>query len=135
MAKYFFNFSPSDRASGCEFGAELMRNPTFPKVINELNLKLSAPVTIKCRIGIDDLESYEFLSSLIKSLADVGVKTFILHSRKAIMGLTTEQNRNIPPLNYEMVYRIKRDFNHLQIIINGGIKTTYDRNVSFNDFI
>ena len=83
------------------------------------------PVTIKTRIGYDDVEDYENLYNFIKTLKSTGVKTFIIHARKAMLGkFTPKQNLNIPPLKYETVYRLKKDFNDLEIILNGGISST-----------
>ena len=80
------------------------------------------PVTIKTRIGYDDVEDYENLYSFISTLKATGVKTFIIHARKAMLGkFTPKQNLNIPPLKYEYVYKLKKDFPNEEIIINGGI--------------
>jgi tRNA-dihydrouridine synthase len=82
------------------------------------------PVSIKCRLGIDKNESYEFLYNFISIVKESGVKIFIIHARNGILkGLSPRQNRNIPPLKYDYVYKLKRDFPELNIIINGGIKT------------
>ena len=82
------------------------------------------PITIKHRIGLDDEESYQFLCDFVGTVSAAGGKTFIVHARKAwLSGLSPKQNREIPPLDYERVYQLKRDFPHLEIIINGGIKT------------
>ena len=82
------------------------------------------PVTVKTRIGYDDVEDYESLYNFINLLKSTGVKTFIIHARKAMLGkFTPKQNLNIPPLKYEMVYKLKKDFKDLEIIINGGISS------------
>ena len=82
------------------------------------------PVTVKTRIGYDDVEDYESLFNFINLLKSTGVKTFIIHARKAMLGkFTPKQNLNIPPLKYEMVYKLKKDFKDLEIIINGGISS------------
>ena len=85
------------------------------------------PITIKTRIGYDDTEDYENLYHFISTLKSTGVKTFIIHARKAILGkFTPKQNLNIPPLKYDFVYKLKEHFKNDEIIINGGIKTTHD---------
>ena len=90
--------------------------------LNEMQTKTKLPVTVKTRIGYDDVEDYESLFNFIKLLKLTGVKTFIIHSRKAMLGkFTPKQNLNIPPLKYDMVYKLKEDFKDLEIIINGGI--------------
>jgi tRNA-dihydrouridine synthase A len=82
------------------------------------------PVSIKCRLGVDKEDSYEFLYNFIKTVEGSGITTFIIHARNAILaGLSPRQNRHIPPLKYDYVYRLKKDFPHLNIIINGGIKS------------
>ena len=82
-------------------------------------------MTVKTRIGYDQVEDYESLYNFIKLLKSTGVKTFIIHARKAMLGkFTPKQNLNIPPLKYDMVYKLKEDFNDLEIIINGGITST-----------
>ena len=83
------------------------------------------PITIKTRIGYDDVEDYENLQKFIETLKKTGVKTFIIHARKAILGkFTPKQNLNIPPLKYDVVYKLKEDFPNDEIIINGGITST-----------
>jgi len=85
---------------------------------------VSIPVTVKHRIGIDDMDDYEGLHKFVKTLAGAGCNTFIIHARKAwLKGLSPKENREVPPLQYDKVIQIKRDFPHLEIIINGGIKT------------
>ena len=87
--------------------------------------KTKLPVTVKTRIGYNDVEDYESLFNFINLLKSTGVKTFIIHAWKAVLGkFTPKQNLNIPPLKYEMVYNLKKDFNNLEIIINGGILST-----------
>ncbi len=87
------------------------------------------PVTVKTRIGYDDVEDYESLFNFINLLKSTGVKTFIIHARKAMLGkFTPKQNLNIPPLKYEMVYKLKKDFKDLEIIINGGISSVDEIN-------
>ncbi len=114
---------PSDKVQTGAIGACLMAQPqTVADCIHAMQLAVQIPVTVKCRIGIDDQDSYEDLNRFISCVASTGCKTFIVHARKAILqGLSPKQNREIPPLNYERVYRLKRDFPNLEIIINGGI--------------
>ena len=87
--------------------------------------KTSIPVTVKTRIGYDNVDQYENLYNFVNILKETGVKTFIIHARKAMLGkFTPKQNLNIPPLKYEYVNRLKKDFKDLEIIINGGITST-----------
>ena len=84
----------------------------------------SLPITVKSRIGIDDRDDYGFLAEFVETVADAGCDYFIVHARKAILsGLSPKENRMVPPLRYEHVYRLKRDFPHLSIVLNGGIET------------
>jgi len=116
---------PSDRVQSGQFGACLMANPAL--VVDCFNAMQSAtdlPVTIKSRIGIDDNDSYDYLRRFVDPLADAGCTTFIVHARVAILsGLSPKENRNVPPLNYERVYRLKEDHPELRIVLNGGIMT------------
>ncbi len=90
-----------------------------------MQAKTKLPVTVKTRIGYDQVEDYEHLYNFINYLKLTGVKTFVVHARKAILGkFTPKQNLNIPPLKYEMIYKLKEDFKDLEIIINGGITTS-----------
>ena len=90
-----------------------------------MQAKTKLPVTVKTRIGYDNVEDYESLFNFINLLQSTGVKTFIIHARKAMLGkFTPKQNLNIPPLKYEIVYKLKEDFKDLEIIINGGITST-----------
>ncbi|MBL4659138.1 MAG: tRNA-dihydrouridine synthase [Alcanivoracaceae bacterium] len=83
------------------------------------------PITIKCRIGVDDNDSYENLQFFVQQMLDAGIKTIIVHARKAwLKGLSPKQNRSVPPLNYDFVYKIKQNFPELCVIINGGINTS-----------
>ena len=115
---------PSDRVQKGKFGACLMLEP---KLVAEclLNMQnvVDVPVSIKCRLGVDNYESYEFLHNFVSIVSQSGVATFIIHARNGILkGLSPRQNRNIPPLKYDYVYKLKKDFPHLEIVINGGIK-------------
>jgi tRNA-dihydrouridine synthase A len=119
---------PSPRVSSGRFGACLMLEPALvADCVAAMRAKVKIPVTVKCRIGIDDVDSYESLHAFIRLVASAGCSTFIIHARKAwLKGLSPKQNRDIPPLSYETVWRIKQDFPELTIIINGGIKTLAD---------
>lgn len=116
---------PSPRVSSGRFGACLMYEPALvAECIAAMCAKVSVPVTVKCRIGVDDHDSYEALCHFIKTVAEAGCETFIVHARKAwLKGLSPKQNREVPPLCYDVVKQIKVDFPHLEIIVNGGIKT------------
>ncbi|MCX7085496.1 MAG: tRNA dihydrouridine(20/20a) synthase DusA [Methylococcales bacterium] len=116
---------PSDRVQNGSFGACLMAEPALvAECIDAMLQVVSIPVTVKSRIGIDDKDSYAELVQFIGTIADKGCKTFVVHARKAwLKGLSPKQNREVPPLDYERVYQLKRDFPHLEIIINGGITT------------
>ena len=117
---------PSKKVEKNKFGACLMKEPNL--VADCLSKMLSVtklPVTIKTRIGYDDVEDYENFHKFISILKSTGIKTFIIHSRKAMLGkFTPKQNLNIPPLKYDYVYRLKKDFPKDEIIINGGITNT-----------
>tara|TARA_Y100000590_G_scaffold116863_1_gene133408 strand:+ start:1118 stop:2110 length:993 start_codon:yes stop_codon:yes gene_type:complete len=117
---------PSKKVQKNKFGACLIKEPNLvAECLNEMQSYTSLPVTVKTRIGYDDVEDYESLFNFINILKSTGVKTFIIHSRKAMLGkFTPKQNLNIPPLKYEMVYKLKEDFKDLEIIINGGITST-----------
>jgi tRNA-dihydrouridine synthase A len=116
---------PSSRVRSGKFGACLMLEPTkVAECVAAMIAKTSLPVTIKCRIGVDDQDSYDALQKFIYINADAGCKTFIIHARKAwLAGLSPKQNREIPPLRYDIVKKIKKDFPHLYIIGNGGINS------------
>ncbi|MFY0663309.1 MAG: tRNA dihydrouridine(20/20a) synthase DusA [Natronospirillum sp.] len=119
---------PSDRVQNGMIGAVLMGHAQL--VSDGVKAMLDAvdiPVTVKHRIGIDDLDSYEFLRDFVGTVSASGCQTFIVHARKAILsGLSPKQNREVPPLNYGRVYQLKRDFPHLEILLNGGLKTLDD---------
>jgi len=114
---------PSKKVQKNKFGACLMKEPELvAECINSMVNSCKIPVTAKTRIGFDDVESFEYLNNFINKMYDAGTKTFILHARKAILtGLSPKQNLNIPKLNYNMVYEIKKENPNLEIIINGGI--------------
>ena len=117
---------PSKKVQKNMFGACLMKEPDLvSECINEMVNSCNIPVTAKTRIGFDDVEDFTYLNKFILKIKEAGCKKFILHARKAILkGLSPKQNLNIPKLNYEMVYKIKKENPDLEIIINGGISTT-----------
>ncbi|WP_024299938.1 tRNA dihydrouridine(20/20a) synthase DusA [Methylomicrobium lacus] len=116
---------PSDRVQSGSFGACLMAEPELvAECVGAMRKAVSIPVTVKSRIGIDDRDSYEELIKFIGTVAEAGCDTFIVHARKAwLKGLSPKQNREVPPLRYDTVYRLKQDFPTLQIVLNGGITT------------
>jgi len=116
---------PSERVQRGAFGACLMAEPaTVADGVKAMRDAVSIPVTVKHRIGIDKVESYEFVRDFIGEVAQAGCETFIVHARNAwLKGLSPKENREIPPLRYELVHRLKQDFPHLTIAINGGITT------------
>jgi tRNA-dihydrouridine synthase A len=114
---------PSDRVQSGAFGACLMANPPLvASCIAGMRKSVSVPVTVKCRIGIDDRDSEGDLIDFVRVVAGAGCKIFIIHARKAILsGLSPKENRQVPPLNYERVYAIKALFPELDIVLNGGV--------------
>mgnify|MGYP001160559573 CR=1 FL=1 len=116
---------PSDRVQHNMIGACLMAHPQLVgDCVAAMRERTSVPVTVKCRIGIDAMDSDQELFDFIGAVAERGCDTFIIHARIAILaGLSPKENREIPPLNYPRVYRLKQTFPQLEIIINGGIKT------------
>ena len=114
---------PSKKVQKNKFGACLIKEPDLiVDCLNEMQNKTKLPVTVKTRIGYNEVEDYDHLFNFINQLKLTGVKTFIIHARKAILEkFTPKQNLNIPPLKYNMVYKLKEDFKDLEIIINGGI--------------
>ena len=121
---------PSDRVQNGRFGACLMAEPrVVAECVEKMQAAVNIPITVKSRIGIDDQDSYEFLHEFISTVERSGCEHFIVHARKAwLSGLSPKQNREVPPLDYERVYQIKRDFPHLEISINGGIKSFNEAN-------
>ncbi|MCB1687751.1 MAG: tRNA dihydrouridine(20/20a) synthase DusA [Halioglobus sp.] len=119
---------PSDRVQSGMFGACLMAKPQLvADCVSAMVDSCDIPVTVKHRIGIDDMESYEQLLAFVEPVAAAGCSVFIVHARKAwLQGLSPKENREIPPLNYPWVYQLKKDFPHLAIVINGGIQTLSD---------
>ena len=116
---------PSDRVQNGAFGACLMAEPELvAENVTAMQAAVDIPVTVKNRIAIDDMDEEESLRRFLSIVAESGCKTFIVHARKAwLKGLSPKQNRDVPPLNYPLVYQMKKEFPALEIIINGGIKT------------
>jgi tRNA-dihydrouridine synthase A len=119
---------PSDRVQNRMIGACLMEHPeTVADAYQAMQDKVDIEVTIKHRIGIDNMDDYEGMVNFIRPIAARGCKTFIVHARKAwLQGLSPKENREVPPLQYPFVYRLKQEFPELTIVINGGIKTLND---------
>lgn len=115
---------PSDRVQKGAFGACLMAEPDLvANCAKEMTKASPLPVTVKCRIGIDEMDSFEFLDSFVNKIADSGCKTFIIHARKAwLQGLSPKENRTVPEINYDRVKQVKEKYPHLSIIVNGEIK-------------
>jgi tRNA-dihydrouridine synthase A len=116
---------PSDRVQEGRFGACLMAEPKLvADCVAAMQAAVKIPVTVKCRIGIDEQDENEGLDHFVESVAATGCNTFIIHARKAwLKGLSPKENREIPPLNYARVHQLKVDFPHLSIILNGGLAT------------
>ncbi|HHH44070.1 MAG TPA: tRNA dihydrouridine(20/20a) synthase DusA [Gammaproteobacteria bacterium] len=116
---------PSDRVQSGRFGACLMLEPErVADCVAAMRAAVSIPVTVKTRIGVDEQDSYEALYRFVAMLAGAGLEALVVHARKAwLQGLSPKQNREIPPLRYDRVYRLKKDFPALTVHINGGIKT------------
>ncbi len=114
---------PSDRVSAGRFGACLMTEPdTVAACVAAMIRASDLPITVKHRIGVDETDSYEHLTGFIERVAEAGCRTFIVHARKAwLSGLSPKENREVPPLRHDVVHRLKADFPHLEILINGGI--------------
>ena len=121
---------PSKKVEKNKFGACLIKEPNLvADCLNKMKSVTKLPVTIKTRIGYDNVESYENFYNFISILKSAGIKTFIIHARKAMLGkFTPKQNLNIPPLKYNYVYKLKEDFKDLEIIINGGVKSSNEIN-------
>src|SRR5258706_10526974 len=116
---------PSDRVQSGRFGACLMREPQLvAECVAAMRGAVSVPITVKCRIGVDDQDPEESLRALIDASAQAGVTVFAVHARKAwLEGLSPKENRDVPPLDYELVYRVKRERPGMTILVNGGIET------------
>ena len=119
---------PSERVQRGAFGACLMAEPALvADCVSEIRRNVKIPVTVKHRTGIDSIEDYGFLKNFVEVVAAAGCETFIVHARNAVLkGLSPKENREIPPLKYDYVYRLKRDFPRLEIVINGGITRAED---------
>jgi tRNA-dihydrouridine synthase A len=116
---------PSDRVQNGRFGACLMREPGLvADCVAAMKAAVSIPITVKCRIGVDDQDTREALFTMAKSVVDAGCDALIVHARKAwLKGLSPKENRDVPPLDYPLVYQLKQNWPGLPIIINGGIET------------
>jgi tRNA-dihydrouridine synthase A len=114
---------PSDRVQQGRFGACLMKTPRLvAECVAAILARTHLPVSVKCRIGVDELDQYQHLAEFIAKVAEGGCHTFIVHARKAwLKGLSPKENRTLPPLRYDYVYRLKREFPKLTIVLNGGI--------------
>lgn len=114
---------PSDRVQNGRFGACLMAEAELvAECVSQMQQQVAIPVTVKTRIGIDEQDSYEFLTHFIETVAAVGCQHFIVHARKAwLQGLSPKENREVPPLDYPRVYQLKQDFPDLELAINGGV--------------
>ncbi|MDP2215662.1 tRNA dihydrouridine(20/20a) synthase DusA, partial [Phenylobacterium sp.] len=114
---------PSDRVQSGRFGACLMREPALvAECMAAISAAVDVPATVKCRIGVDDQDPEESLFTLVNLCAQAGVRTFVVHARKAwLKGLSPKENRDVPPLDYDLVYRLKRERPDLTIVLNGGV--------------
>ena len=122
---------PSSKVQKGRFGAVLMKEPKLvAKCISQMKEATTLPVTVKCRIGVDDMDQNIHLDNFINEVSSAGCNTFIIHARKAwLKGLSPKDNREIPPLNYERVYKLKNTFSDLKFIINGGIKSLHESSI------
>ncbi len=122
---------PSDRVQSGSFGACLMQTPeVVAQCVDAMRQASDISVSVKSRIGVDDMESYKELSNFVMQVENAGCDVFVIHARKAwLKGLSPKENRTVPPLNYKWVYRIKKDFPHLAIAINGGIMSVDEATV------
>ena len=114
---------PSQRIQNCKAGAALMQDPSLvSECVQAIGKTVDLPLSIKTRIGVDDKDSYRFLYDFVDETSDAGCQTFFIHARKALLsGLSPKQNRTIPLIDYEKVYRLKDDFKNLTILVNGEI--------------
>ena len=127
---------PSDRVQSGAFGACLMREADLvAECINAMIKAVNIPITVKCRIGIDDSEEFVFLNDFISKIKDIGCDTFIIHARKAwLKGLSPKENREVPPLRYDIVQELKDKYPNLNIILNGGIKSVEETQKHLKNF-
>ena len=116
---------PSDRVQNASFGACLMLRPALvADCVRAMRDAVKVPVTVKCRIGIDDRDDWDFLRGFVDAIAAAGCRTLIVHARKAILqGLSPKENREVPPLDYASAWRVKREFPALTVVVNGGLRT------------
>ena len=116
---------PSERVQHGAFGACLMAEPQrVADCVTAMRDAVSIPVTVKHRLGIDTIDAYEFVQQFVAAVARAGCQTFLIHARNAVLkGLSPKDNREIPPLKYDYVYRLKRDFPGLRFVVNGGVNT------------
>ena len=128
---------PSDRVQSGTFGAVLMKTPeVVAKCCKEMIDAVDIEVTVKCRVGVDQQDPNETLPKFLEYISNAGVTRVIIHARKAILsGLSPKQNRNVPPLNYEIVYRMKEVFPNLHISLNGGIQSLQEAKVHLDNGI
>lgn len=119
---------PSDRVQSGRFGACLMREPELVgDCVAAMRAAVSIPVTVKCRLGVDEQDEYTDLERFVERVRAGGCTVFVVHARKAwLEGLSPKENREVPPLNYERVYRLKREFPDLTIVVNGGVGALAD---------
>ena len=119
---------PSDRVQAGRFGACLMREPSLvAECVAAMAAASPVPVTVKCRLGVDELEDYGVFRQFIDTVAAAGCRLFVVHARKAwLQGLSPKENREIPPLRYDWVYQLKRERPALQLLLNGGLATVAD---------
>lgn len=119
---------PSDRVQNNQIGAILMRDPALvAECVAAMKAACDIPVTVKHRIGVDELDQFEHMAKFVETVADGGCETFIVHARKAwLQGLSPKENREVPPLNYPAVYELKQLFPQLEIILNGGLCSLED---------
>ena len=127
---------PSDRVQSGRFGACLMAEPDLVGAcVAAMRAATSLPITVKSRIGIDDRDSYPELAEFVRTIADLGCRTFIIHARKAwLKGLSPKENREIPPLRYDVARQLKQDFPSLEIVLNGGITSLEQAALHLQDF-
>ena len=118
---------PSDRVQAGRFGACLMKEPALvADCVAAMVGAVAVPVTVKTRLGVDDIDSYDALAGLLAGVRDAGCRVILLHARKALLNLDTRANRQIPPLDYARVHRIKADFPELTVVLNGGLGSLAD---------
>jgi tRNA-dihydrouridine synthase A len=116
---------PSDRVQEATFGACLMARPRLvADCVRAMRAAVAVPVTVKCRIGIDDHDDWPFLRDFVAAIAEAGAGVVIVHARKAVLkGLSPKENREVPPLDYARAWRVKEEFPALEVIVNGGLRT------------